>query len=185
MTKLFDMLPGWVWALIVAGFAMHSCGQSNKIDAGKIALAKQETATSKAEGETKQAEKDLSDRVAAEAQTVAKAVIAARAEELDKFKKLQEKTNVLRKENETARADLAAANERLRDPIATAATGYGCPDLSKPGAAAGGADASPQAQFERAGRALTDEILHLFTEADEAIRERALLQQTHPGMPKP
>lgn len=178
MTKLFDMLPGWVWAIIVAGFVLHSCNQSNKIDAGKLALSEQKNLTKDAEGK-------LTARVAAEAQVVAAAVQKARDEEQAKFKLLQEKTNALRKQNADARADLAAANDRLRDPIAAAAAGYGCRNLPEGSAPAGGTDASPQAQFERAGRALSDGILQLLTEGDEAIRERTLLQELRPGAPKP
>lgn len=177
MTKIFDMLPGWVWALIVAGFVLHSCGQSNKIDAGKLALSEQKTLTKDAEGK-------LTARVAAEAQVVAASVQKARLEEQAKFALLQEKTNALRKQNAAARADLAAANDRLRDPIAAAAAGYGCRNVPQGGTAAGGVDAGAQAQFERAGRALTDEILQLLTEGDEAIRERQLLQELRPGATK-
>jgi hypothetical protein len=172
---LFGILPGWVWAIIVAGFMAHSCGQTVKIEAGKLALSQQETKTEQQAKLKGAAEKALSDRIAAEAKTVAAAVLVARTEEQAKFKIQQEKTNVLRKENAAARADLALATDRVRSAIDAAATASFSGERLPGGAAdPGGAEDGQVARFKAAGRKLTDGVLQLLTDADEAVRERNL-----------
>ena len=169
----FDMLPGWLWAAIVAGVMAHSCGQSIKIEAGKLSLSQEQTKVATAE-------LALSDRIKAEAQEVASAVQTARTEEQAKFKLQSEKTDALRKENAAARADLAAANNRVRDASDAAAAGFGCANLPGGTTDPGRAEDDPVARFKAAGRKLTDGVLQLLMDADEAIRERNLCVSLRP-----
>lgn len=171
---LFGILPGWVWAAVVAGLVGHSCGQGLKIEAGKLAVSDQKVLV-------KKAELKLSDRIAAEAVTVASAVQVARLEERAKTKLVQEKTNVLRKENDVARADLADAAGRLRVLSDEAAAGFGCRDMRPGGAATGGVDDDPVARFQAAGRIFNQGLLQLLSESDEVTRERNLCIAIRPA----
>ena len=163
----FDMLPGWLWAVIAGALVLNSCAMGVKIEAGKLRLSQQETKTATAE-------MALSKRIEAEAVTVAAAVQSARLEEQVAVKNQLEKTNALRKENAAARADLAAANGRVRIARDAAAAGFG--DRRGPNGAAdpGGVENSARAQFQEAGRIFTDGLFQLLAEADETVRERQL-----------
>lgn len=168
-----DMLPGWAWAGIVAALVLHSCGQGVKLEAGQLKLSQQETKTTTAE-------KQLSDRVAAEASVVTVAVLVARQQEQAKFQLQQEKTDALRKQNAAARAELAAAGDRVRSAIDSAAAGSGCPNVPQGTATAAGTENDAGAEFKRAGGKLADGILQLLATGDEAIRERNLCVDLRP-----
>lgn len=49
MTKLFDLLPGWIWALLFAGSVATSCTQGNRLE--KERREHSETKTAHAEQE--------------------------------------------------------------------------------------------------------------------------------------
>jgi len=49
MTKLFDLLPGWIWALLFAGAVATSCTQGNRLE--KEQLRHSETKAAHAEQE--------------------------------------------------------------------------------------------------------------------------------------
>lgn len=166
--KIFDILPGWAWALIVFGLVLACGGLGLQIANLKVDVAHERA-------QAAQWETALNKRIAAESQAIANAVQAARAEELAKFKAQQEKTDALRQENARARAELNAANGRMRDAIDRAAAARSsCGDLSQPGAGADGVENEEVTRFKAAGRKLTERILQLTGDGDEAIGERNL-----------
>jgi hypothetical protein len=169
----FDIIPGWVWAAVAAALVGHSCVQGVKIEAGKLALSKQETKTVKAE-------KDLKDRIAAEALTVAAAVQKARLEEQALAKLQQEKIYVLQEQNATAALEHASAIDRVRGAVDRAAAGASCGNLPQASADPAGAGDTPADRFRKAGRKLADGILQLLSDSDKVARERNLCVELLP-----
>lgn len=101
MNGLFNIIPGWVWALIAAGAVATSCTQSVRLEREKSSHAtyRAEIDRQKAEASEKarQREKELQD-AADQAQREAKA---------------------FRQQLDAADARSAAASKRLRDAIST------------------------------------------------------------------
>lgn len=175
MFKLLDLVPSWVYAIAIAALLLACAGLGLQVANLKVDVAHEQAQSARWESA-------LSKRVAAEAQTVAKAVQKARAEEQANFKQAQEKADALRKANERARADLAAANGRMRDAIDRAAAARAsCGDVSQAAAQARGAEDPATTRFKAASRRLSERILQLTGDADEAIGERNLCIDLLPG----
>jgi len=51
MTKLFDMLPGWIWALLFAGAVATSCNQNSSLQRERLQHSETKAAHAQQEGE--------------------------------------------------------------------------------------------------------------------------------------
>lgn len=171
----FDMLPGWLWAALLAGMALQSCGQGNTIADLKLQVATAQAAKAKADTA-------LSDRIGAEARTVAAAVQVARYEEQVKQDKQKELINELHTQNAAAAAGLVDAQRRVRLAIygiATAGTGAGGADLPKGAGLACRTQDGAGAEFQAASGILADRLLQLADKANEVTRERNICVALH------
>lgn len=99
MTKLFDLVPGWLYALIVAGLLFLMMGQRVQVSNAKAATARAQTA--------------LADAKTTAAQAAQKAEADARAEE---SRREAEKQKVI----DEAKTQTAAAQAAARDADAAA-----------------------------------------------------------------
>lgn len=129
MTKLFDLLPGWIWALLFAGAVATSCTQTQRLDREQRGHA-----------ETKAAH---AEQLAAIERSARGAEQAAREEEQRRAAAHQEIIDEARTREAQAMADAAAARDagqRLRAQL-TAITSRGGQAASHPSPAA----ASPPA----------------------------------------
>jgi len=170
---LFAMLPGWLWAALLAGMALQSCGQGHTIADLKLQVATAQTA--KAKSDTA-----LSDRIAAEAQTVAAAVTLARGEEQAKQARQEVKINELHAQNTLAAAELAGAGQRVRNAIYGLAPGAGGAGLPKGAGPSLRTQDRAGTELQAAGGILADGLLRLTAEADEVARERNTCAALHP-----
>lgn len=126
MTKLFDRLPGWIWALLFAGAVATSCAQTNRLEREQRLHA--ETRTAHAQ------------QLAAMERSARQAEQSAREEEQRRAAAHQEIVDEARTREAQALADAAAAgdaSQRLRAQLA-AITARGGEAASHPGTAQGG-----------------------------------------------
>lgn len=170
----FDMLPGWLWALLLAGMALQSFDHGRTIKALKLNVATAQTGKA-------QADAALTGRIAAEAVAVATAVQLARDTETAARRKQDEKINELRLQNTAAAADLVAAKQRVRLAIyGLTPAGPGGADLpTLPGFTAG-PDGAARVQFQAASGVFADRLLQLADEADQVVRERNTCAALYP-----
>ena len=136
----------------------------------QVAALRSEVSDAKAA--TALAEKNLSDRIAAEATAIADAVTKAREEEQTKLKDQEVKYAQLLESNRTTRTALAGAEQRLRK-LAAEATGRestgGPADSSA--VASRIADASAD-ELRPADRILIGDLLQIAGDAKQAAEER-------------
>ncbi len=162
---LFDLVPGWLYAILIAAVLVQSCRLSDSLD-------KQKVATAQAQLATETAKREKVEMIAAAAQATTAAVTTARNQERASFVKLQGDVDDLHKKNAVARTELAAAADRLHAAITASNPFANCANVPAPSSLAAGVDDTALAKFQRAGRGLTDGILQLLSESDEVTRER-------------
>lgn len=127
---------------------------------------------SDAKAATALAEKNLSDRVAAEATAIADAVTKAREEEQTKLKDQEVKYAQLLESNRTTRTALAGAEQRLRKLAAEATGREGTSGPADSSAVAGRiADASAD-ELRPADRVLIGDLLQIAGDAKQVAEER-------------
>ena len=136
----------------------------------QVAALRSEVSDAKAA--TALAEKNLSDRVAAEATAIADAVTKAREEEQTKLKDQEVKYAQLLESNRTTRTALAGAEQRLRK-LAAEATGR--ESTSGPADSSAVADRIADASADElrpADRVLIGDLLQLAGDAKQVAEER-------------
>ena len=165
--KWFLKYAGWqayaVFAAVLLAVAALWWGQVAGLKAD-IATAQAATAT---------AEKNLSDRIAAEATAIADAVTTARDEEQVKLKNQEVKYEKLLQSDKTNRLALDNARGRLRSIAATSAAGRSC--AGNPANSATPASPAPDASedgLRPADRALIDDLLQIAGDAKQVAEER-------------
>lgn len=127
---------------------------------------------SDAKAATALAEKNLSDRVAAEATAIADAVTKAREEEQTKLKDQEVKYAQLLESNRTTRTALAGAEQRLRKLAAEATGREGTSSPADSSAIASRiADASAD-ELRPADRVLIGDLLQIAGDAKQVAEER-------------
>ena len=136
----------------------------------QVAALRSEVSDAKAA--TALAEKNLSDRVAAEATAIADAVTEAREEEQIKLKDQEAKYAALLQSNRDTRTALAGAEQRLRKLAAEAARSEGASRTTDSAAVASRiADASPD-ELRPADRVLIGDLLQIAGDAKQVAEER-------------
>ena len=118
------------------------------------------------------AEKNLSDRIAAEATAISDAVTKARGEEQQKLKDQEKKYATLLETNRTARVALAATEQRLYRLAAEAAGRQGLGGRTNSTTTAGGAAEASANELRPADRKLIGELLQIAGDAKQAAEER-------------
>lgn len=127
---------------------------------------------SDAKAATALAEKNLSDRIAAEATAVADAVTKAREEEQTKLKDQEAKYATLLETNRTTRSNLARAEQRLHKLATEAAGREGAGRAADSATVASRiADASPD-ELRSADRVLIGDLLQIAGDAKQVAEER-------------
>ena len=127
---------------------------------------------SDAQAATALAEKNLSDRVAAEAAAIADAVTKARVEEQIKLKDQEAKYAALLQSNRDTRTALAGAEQRLRKLATEAARSEGAGRTADSATVASRiADASPD-ELRPADRVLIGDLLQIAGDAKQVAEER-------------
>jgi len=158
MTKIFDLIPGWIYAIAVAALLIFVGLQTVRLAGEEKDHAN--TRTVYAEERT----------LAAQALTVATGNVLKLERQLGAAKDQQEKTDAANRKKSEAQgrviADLRARNDgRLRDPNATSCTGTG------PAVATGSSSGAGAADATQSGGLLSEPISRLFErltrEADE------------------
>lgn len=136
----------------------------------QVAALKVDVAEAKAATAT--AEKNLSDRIAAEAGAIADAVTQARKEEQAKLKDQEAKYAVLLQSNRDTRTALAGAEQRLRKLAAEATRREGASHPTDSSAVASRiADASAD-ELRPADRILIGDLLQIAGDAKQVAEER-------------
>lgn len=170
----FDMLPGWLWAVLLAAMALQSCSHSRTIAGLTLEVAT-------AQAGKAQAETALTGRIAAEAVAVAAAVQLARNTETAARRQQDQKINELRLQNTAAAADLVAAKQRVRLAIyGITPAGPGGANLPTLPGFAIGPDGAARTQLQAASGVFADRLLQLADEADQVVRERNTCSALYP-----
>ena len=163
------------WFLKYAGWQAYAVFAAVLLALGAVWFAqvaglKADVATAKAATAT--AEKNLADRIAAEATAIADAVTKARAEEQIKLKDQEVKYAALLQSNRDTRTALAGAEQRLRKLAAEAARSEGASRTTDSAAVASRiADASPD-ELRPADRVLIGDLLQIAGDAKQVAEER-------------
>ncbi len=164
--KWFLKYAGWqvyaVFAAVLLALAAAWWGQVAGLRAD----------VSAADARTAVAEKNLSDRIAAEATAIADAVTKARDEELVKLKDQEAKYATLLQSNRDTRTALAGAEQRLRKLATEAARSEGAGRPADSAASASRiADASAD-ELRPADRVLIGDLLQIAGDAKQVAEER-------------
>lgn len=163
------------WFLKYAGWQAYAVFAAVLLALGAVWFAqvaglKADVAT--AESATATAEKNLADRIAAEATAIADAVTKARAEEQIKLKDQEVKYAALLQSNRDTRTALAGVEQRLRKLAAEAAGRESAGRAADRTAVAGRIeDASPH-ELRPADRVLIGDLLQIAGDAKQVAEER-------------
>lgn len=160
--KVFDILPGWAWALICAGLLL-SCGAVSVTAYVKVAAAQGDAATARETLATERGnhQKALANETA-KVLKLTRELIAARAAQEKADADAKNTVDGLRED--LRRRSRAGGGVGLRDPNATACGG-GTPSAAGPAAPGGGAHAAEASGVLSAE--LEGLLLRLAGEADD------------------
>lgn len=163
------------WFLKYAGWQAYAVFAALLLALGaawyaQVAGLKADVSTAKAATAT--AEKNLSDRIAAEATAIADAVTKAREEEQTKLKDQEAKYATLLETNRTTRSNLAFAEQRLRKLAAEAARREGAGRTADSATVAGRIEETSSNELRPEDRVLIGDLLQIAGDAKQVAEER-------------